>query len=79
MYQESTNGLLWKDGTLIPPSPEVKETLMGFTSGDTDAPGLSLAQRTHLLGKCTDLQVTPCPYHRGRPVTVQVVSMPGAL
>jgi hypothetical protein len=30
---------------------------MGFTSGDTDATGLSPAQRTHILGMCTDLNI----------------------
>jgi hypothetical protein len=55
--QESPTGLLWKDGTRTPPSPEVRETLMGFASGDTDAPGLSPAQRIHILGMCTDLNI----------------------
>ena len=30
---------------------------MGFTSGDTDAPGLSPAQRIPILGMCTDLNI----------------------
>jgi hypothetical protein len=30
---------------------------MGFTSGDTYAPGLSPAQRIHILGMCTDLNI----------------------
>ena len=55
--QSSTTGLLWKDGTLTPPSPEVRETLMGFTKGDTNAPGLSPAQRIHILGMCTGLNI----------------------
>ncbi len=55
--QGSPTGLLWKDGTLTPPSPEVRETLMGFTSGATDATGLSPAQRIHILGMCTDLNI----------------------
>jgi hypothetical protein len=41
----------------ISPPPEVGEVLMGFTSGDTTAEGLSPDQRIHLLGKCTDLNL----------------------
>ena len=44
-----------KDGTLRSPSPEVRETLMGFTCGDTKATGLTPAQRIHILSQCTDL------------------------
>ncbi len=46
-----------ENGTLTTPSPEVRETLMGFTSGETAAPGLSPAQRIHILGMCTDLNI----------------------
>ena len=46
-----------KDGTLKPPSPEVREILMGFTSGDTEAAGLTPRQRNHILGQCTDLDL----------------------
>jgi len=45
------------DGTPITPSPEVKEALMGFTAGDTAAPGLNTEQRNHMLGQCTDLNI----------------------
>ncbi len=31
--------------------------LMGFTSGDTAAEGLSPDQRIHILGQCTDLNI----------------------
>ena len=51
----TTIGLLVKDGTLRPPSPEVREILMGFTSGDTEATGLTPAQRNYILGQCSDL------------------------
>ncbi len=46
-----------KDGTLSLSSPEVREILMGFTSGDTEAEGLSSGQCVNLLGKCTDLNI----------------------
>jgi len=36
-----TLGLLMHVGTLTSPSPEVREILMGFTRGDTEAGGLS--------------------------------------
>jgi len=53
----TTNGLLMHDGTLTPPSPQVKEVLMGFTSGDTEAGGLFPSQRIHILEQCTDLNI----------------------
>ena len=37
--------------------PEVREVLMGFTSGDTAAEGLTPDQRIHILGQCTDLNI----------------------
>jgi hypothetical protein len=46
-----------KDGTLTSPSPEVREILMGFTSGETEAAGLTPEQRIHILGQCTDLNL----------------------
>ena len=46
-----------KDGTLTSTSPEVMEILMGFTSGDTEAEGLSPGQRIHILDKCTDINI----------------------
>ena len=52
-----TFGLLMQGGTLTSPSPEVKEVLMGFTGGDTEAGGLSPGQRIHILGQCTDLNL----------------------
>ena len=55
--QPSTIGLLIKDGILKTPSPEVRETLMGFTCGDTEAAGLTPAQRIRILGQCTDLNL----------------------
>jgi hypothetical protein len=55
--QSSTTGLLLKDGTLRSPSPEVREALMGFTCGDTEATGLTPTQRIHILGQCTDLNL----------------------
>jgi hypothetical protein len=55
--QSSTTRLLVKDGTLRSPSPEVRETLMGFTYGDTEATGLTPAQRIHILGQCTNLNM----------------------
>ena len=50
-------GLLFKDGTLTSPSPEVRETLMVFTTGDTAAPGLTIDHRNHMLGQYTDLNI----------------------
>jgi hypothetical protein len=40
----TTSGLLMKNGALKSPSPEVREILMRFTSGDTEAEGLSPGQ-----------------------------------
>jgi hypothetical protein len=55
--QSSTTGLLLKDGILKPPSPEVREVLMGFTRGDTEATGFTPEQRIHILGQCRDLNL----------------------
>ena len=55
-----TNGLLMHGGTLTSPSPEVREVLMGFTRGDTEAGGLSPSQRIHILGQCTCLNILHC-------------------
>jgi hypothetical protein len=55
--QAPTNGLLMHGGTLTSPSPEVREVRMGFTSGDTEAGGLSPSQLNHILGQCTDLNI----------------------
>jgi hypothetical protein len=55
--QSSTSGVLLKDGTLTSPSPEIREILMGFTSGDTEAARLTPEQRIRLLGQCTDLNL----------------------
>ena len=52
-----SNGLLMHGETLTSPSSEVREVLMGFTSGDTEAEGLSPSQRIHILGQCTDLNI----------------------
>ncbi len=50
--------LLLKDGALMPPSSqEVREVLMGFTSGDAKTGNLSPSQRNHVLGQCTDLNL----------------------
>jgi hypothetical protein len=35
-------GPLYKERTLITPSPDVREALMGFTPGDTVAQGLNI-------------------------------------
>jgi hypothetical protein len=53
----TTNGLLVHGGTLTSPSPEVREVLLGFTNGDTEAGELSPSQRIHILGQCTDLHI----------------------
>ena len=50
-------GFLLKDGTPTSPSPQIREVLMGFTSGDTAVGGLSPDQRIHILGQCTDLNI----------------------
>ncbi len=56
--QTSLTGMLLKDGALMPPpSLEVKEVLMGFTSGDTNTGNLSPTQRNHVLGKSADLNL----------------------
>jgi hypothetical protein len=46
-----------KNGTLTSPSLEVREILMRFTSGDTEAAGLIPEQRIHILGQCSDLNL----------------------
>ena len=46
-----------KNGTLTSPSPDVTEILMGFTSGDTEAAGLTPEQRLQILGQCIDLNL----------------------
>jgi hypothetical protein len=50
-------GLLYREGTITTPSPEVRETLMGFTAGDTAAQGLTTEQRNHMMGQCTNLDI----------------------
>jgi len=57
LSQSPTTCLLMKDMTLQSPSPEVREILMGFTSEDTEAAGLTPEQRIHILGQCTDLNL----------------------
>jgi len=46
-----------KNGILVSSSLEVREILMGFNKGDTEAEGLSPGQRNHILGQCTDLNL----------------------
>jgi hypothetical protein len=46
-----------KDEALTSPSPEVREVLMGFTSGETEAAGLAPEHRINILGQCTDLNL----------------------
>jgi hypothetical protein len=53
----STRGLLFHGRTLTSSSPEVREVLMGFTRGDTAAPGLTLEQRSHLLDQRAHLNI----------------------
>ena len=55
--RSSTTGLLLKDGTLRSPSSEVREILMGFTGGDTEAAGLTPEQRIQMIGQCTNLNM----------------------
>ena len=50
-------GLLLHGWIITSPSPKIRELLMGFTRGDTTAPGLTPEQRIHLLGQCTDLNI----------------------
>jgi len=49
------NKVLYDSDLPSAPSPEVREALMGFRVGETDVPGLSIAQRVRLLYRCTYL------------------------
>ena len=50
-------GLLINNNVLREPIADVREVLMGFSGGDTAAPGLSEEQRRHLLGQCIDINL----------------------
>ena len=52
--------MLYAMDTPATPSPEIRETLMGFRVGDTAAPYLYELQRVQLLGQCTDLNTITC-------------------
>ena len=50
-------GLLIHKQSLLEPTADIRELLMGFHIGDTAAPTLEESQRRHLLGKCIDINL----------------------
>ena len=50
-------GLLIHHNSLMEPSADIRELLMGFHIGDTAAPTLAETQRRHLLGQCIDVNL----------------------
>ena len=51
------NGLFYHKNTLREPNASIKELLMGFQPGTTEAPGLSEADRCQILGQTPDLNI----------------------